>query len=324
MLRFTSKLANFYLVVIWKYVQNHTRAGVLALAYLHTIHSTLWKSRSTLSSSGLVLGKIRSCRRGSFNWVLSRKSHSVAAFIFCHFTNCVCVCLCLSLCVCISLSAGKQGVFSHKVVCTCLYMPAWFWVGNEFQGAAQRNCGCLWVPPLLRLRQCLCALFLMICELLYVCVQMCVLFVCCFYLCLDALSQPQVYWPQCPLLSLIPRAVSYPTDFFSCVLHGFPFNLASLVFRHLPGRSSAVVFLEAPSRSCLLSLSLSLSPPLCAFDTLGHFEVARAPLKHFSLFLFLSGQTDTTVWGCVEFHAAGERWHRSDMERLVMRLLKYR
>lgn len=146
----------------WKHFQIYTQASMHALAYLHTIHSILWKSWSTLSSSGLVLEKIRSCWQGSFNWVLSRKSYSMAPFIFCHFTMCECMCVCASLCL-----RGNKGCFP-KMFCahahTCLYG---FWLAVSFRVQFKENVVvCEFFPPL-RLRQYLCALFLMICEFIY-------------------------------------------------------------------------------------------------------------------------------------------------------------
>lgn len=141
-------------------------------------------------------------------------------------------------------------------------------------------------------------------------------FVCCFC-CLNALSYLQAYWPQRPLLPLILYTVSYHiaslcsvlAAFFSTLLH--PLYVTYLT--DLPA-----VLREAPSSSCLLS------PPLYAFDTSGHFEVVRPVLKHSPLFLFLSGQTDITTWGCVENHEVSERWHCTDVGMLVMQLLSDR
>lgn len=124
----------------------------------------------------------------------------------------------------------------------------------------------------------------------------------------------QDYWPPCTLFSFFLCAVSHPIDSLS--LHrasqlSFQLDFTGFTVCDVPDRYSA----GAPSRSCR-------PPPLCAFDISGHFEVVRAPLKHSSLFLFLSGQTDTTIWWCVEDLAVGERWHRTDVEKLVMRLRK--
>lgn len=116
------------------------------LAYLHTIHRTLWISCSSPSSSGLVLREIRSGWLGSFNGVLSRKSRSVAAFIFCHFSNsmcCVCMCMC-SMYLVFFFVFAETGCFQKSShACTSLQ----FSVGNEFQGAVERNRSCLSAPP---------------------------------------------------------------------------------------------------------------------------------------------------------------------------------
>lgn len=116
-----------------------------------------------------IRGEIRPCWHGSFNEVLSRKSRSEAAFILCHFSNNVCrlVCVCVPahLFVCRETGVFSQFFFflllrAHASACLHGFgLPMRFMV--QFKEAAVIHDPSTPPTP---------ALFLMICEFIYLCV----------------------------------------------------------------------------------------------------------------------------------------------------------
>lgn len=166
--------------------------------------------------------EIRPCWHGSFNEALSRKSRSEAAFILCHFSNNVCrlvrVCVCASTSLCLQGNRGVFPIFFFSLLrahaSACLHgfgLPMRFMV--QFKEAAVIYDP---TPPPTP------ALFLMICEFIYLCV---------FFLCLPRCitltpGSPTtlffiLFHPLC-CHTLYRTIVSLPG-----VLHSPPFNLTS-------------------------------------------------------------------------------------------------
>lgn len=193
--------------------------------------------------------------------------------------------MCASLCLHRNRGCFPK-CFVHTPVHVCVDL-----VGSEFQGRVRRNCGCLWVPPSLPPKKTLQAqtirLFFVSDEL-FICVH---LIISCFSV--FFLVKLHYLKNHCDLFPFIIHIHILQTVLY-CILHSCLFSFTWPALCDILGRYSFL----------LLVFSLLLCVRLTHQVTLS----CESTAKDLSLSLFLSGQTDTTVWGCVEDYGIATLW----------------
>lgn len=193
--------------------------------------------------------------------------------------------MCASLCLHRNRGCFPK-CFVHTPVHVCVDL-----VGSEFQGRVRRNCGCLWVPPSLPPKKTLQAqtirLFFVSDEL-FICVHLIISWFSVFFL-----VKLHYLKNHCDLFPFIIHIHILQTVLY-CTLHSCLFSFIDQLY---------VTYWAGTPSFYLSSHFFSV----CVWHIRSLWS-CESTAKDLSLSLFLSGQTDTTVWGCVKDYGIATLW----------------